>query len=115
MTISAPTKLDVPACDDYVARFRACVQSMGERDRLAHEGALLQQMATWAAAKADPKLAGSLADECAAAAAAARATTRVIGCVWREGDKKTPEIPAGGKPKPRGDRTPERDLLDPFE
>lgn len=112
--VTLETKLEVEACDDYVTRYRACLEAVPSRVQGAHEQALLAQLTAWAIAKDDAKLAGALPGECAAAATAARASTRVLGCVWREGDSSTPEIPKGGKGKPRGDRVP-RDLKDPFE
>lgn len=114
--VEAPTleaKIEVAACDDYVGRYRACLDRMPEADKTSHTAAVREQMAAWLAARADPKLAAALAEECAAAAVAARAATRVYGCVWREGDSPTPERPKGGKPlsPPRG---VERELLEPF-
>lgn len=102
--VTLDSKTGVAACDDYVARYRACLEKVPEREKLSHEAALLAQLKTWSAAKDDPKLAPALTDECTAAAEAARATTRVVGCVWREGDSPEPEIPQGGKvrPQPRG-------------
>ena len=103
--------IGVAACDDYVTRYRACIErNLWEGDRAAHMGALIAQATAWTAAKADPKLAPALAGECAAALVAARAATRVFGCVWRDGDSPEPERPKGGKP-----RGVERGLDDPFE
>lgn len=102
--VTLDSKVGVAACDDYVARYRACLDKVPEREKQSNTTALLSQLKTWAAAKADPKREPALADECAAAAEAARASTRVLGCVWREGDTETPEQPKGGKtrPQPRG-------------
>ncbi|MFZ6178377.1 hypothetical protein [Nannocystis pusilla] len=98
---AADGKIDVAACDAYAERYRACIaDKVPGRDRDAHSRALQAQLATWLAAKADPKLAPALDGECAAAAAAARATTRVFGCVWRDSDTPEPEAPKPGKLKP---------------
>lgn len=103
--VTLETKVGVAACDDFVARYRACIdEKVPEREKRSHTAALLAQLTTWSQAQGDSKLAPALADECASAAAAARASTRVLGCVWREGDSPTPEVPKGGKsrPQPRG-------------
>jgi len=114
----AEAKLGVEACDDYADRYRACIaEKVPTIERDGHTRALAAQLAAWVAAKADPKLAPALDGECAAAAEAARATTRVFGCVWRDGDKPEPEAPKPGKLKPEVQHTPrglalDRDLLD---
>jgi hypothetical protein len=110
--VTLDSKVGVAACDDYVARYRACLEKVLARERESHTTALLGQLRTWVAAQADPKRAPALEGECTAAAEAARASTRVFGCVWREGDSETPEAPKGGKdrPQPRG-RVP----IDPLE
>jgi hypothetical protein len=96
--VTLDSKVGVAACDDYVARYRACLdEKVAEGEKRSHTTALLNQLKTWSAAKDDPKLAPALADECTAAAEAARAATRVLGCVWREGDTPEPEQPKGGK------------------
>ncbi|MCY0992732.1 hypothetical protein OV203_36670 [Nannocystis sp. ILAH1] len=98
---AADGKIDVAACDAYAERYRACIaDKVPSHDRDAHTRALQAQLALWLAAKADPKLTSALDDECAAAAEAARATTRVFGCVWRESDTPEPESPKPGKVKP---------------
>ena len=98
---AADGKIDVAACDAYAERYRACIaDKVPGRDRDAHTRALQAQLATWLAARADPKLAPALDGECVAAAAAARATTRVFGCVWRDDDTPEPEAPTPGELKP---------------
>jgi hypothetical protein len=102
--VTLDSKVGVAACDDYVARYRACLEKVQASEKQTHTTALMNQLRTWAAAKADPKREPALEGECTAAAEAARASTRVFGCVWREGDSETPEKPKGGKdrPQPRG-------------
>lgn len=94
-------EVGVAACDAYADRYRTCIAervAAGEQDR--HRQVLQAQLASWLAAKADPELAPALDEECAAAAVAARASTRALGCVWREGDAAKPEPPKGGRLKP---------------
>lgn len=115
--VDADTKLGIAACDGYADRYRACIaEKVPEAERNSHTRALTAQLTTWVAAKADAKLAPALDGECAAAAEAARATTRVFGCVWRDGDKPEPEAPKPGKLKPEVQYTGrppiDRDLLD---
>ena len=98
---AADGKIDVAACDAYAERYRICIaDKVPGRDRDAHARALQAQLATWLAAKADARLASALDGECAAATEAARASTRVFGCVWRDGDTPEPESPKPGKVKP---------------
>ncbi|PCC67982.1 hypothetical protein SAMN02745121_04675 [Nannocystis exedens] len=97
----ADGKTGVAACDAYAERYRACIaDKVPSRDRDAHTRALEAQLATWLAAKADPRREPALDGECAAATEAARATTRVFGCVWRDGDAPEPEAPRPGKVQP---------------
>jgi hypothetical protein len=99
--VTLDSKVGVAACDDYVARYRACLEKVMASEQQTHTTALLNQLRTWVAAKADPKREPALAEECTAAAEAARASTRVVGCVWRDGDSDTPEAPKGGKDRPQ--------------
>ncbi|WAS97104.1 hypothetical protein [Nannocystis punicea] len=114
----ADGKIGIPACDAYAERYRACIaDKVPQRDRDAHTRVLTAQLATWQAARADATLAPALDGECAAAAEAARATTRVFGCVWRDDDTPEPEAPKPGKVQPEVISTPrglapERDMLD---
>ncbi|MDC0666825.1 hypothetical protein [Nannocystis radixulma] len=123
--VAADAKIEVEACDAYADRYRACIaDKVPSVERDSHTRVLKAQLATWLAAKADPKLAPALDGECAAAAEAARAATRVFGCVWRDGDKPEPEAPKPGKLKPelvpterglaleRAGLSPDSDLLD---
>ncbi|MBZ5715309.1 hypothetical protein [Nannocystis pusilla] len=116
--VAADAKIDVEACDAYADRYRACIaDKVPSVERDSHTRVLKAQLATWLVAKADPKLAPALDGECAAAAEAARAATRVFGCVWRDGDEPEPEAPKPGKLKPEVVPTsrgviPDRDLLD---
>jgi hypothetical protein len=100
-TVAADEAFGIPSCDAYAERYRACIADrLAPVEREAHTRALQAQVATWRVAKADPKLAPALDSECAAAAEAARATTRVFGCVWREDDAAEPEQPKPGRLKP---------------
>ena len=101
-TVTLETKVGVAACDDFAARYRACLEKVPDVERDTHEQVAVAQLQAWTRAKVDPKLAPALAGECEAAAVAARAMTRVFGCVWREGDRPEPEAPKGGKAKSRG-------------
>lgn len=99
--VAADETIGIPTCDAYADRYRACIADrLPPGDRDAHARALGAQVATWLVAKADPKLAPALDSECAAAVEAARATTRVFGCVWREDDAPAPDRPKPGKLKP---------------
>lgn len=108
--VTLDSAVGVAACDDYVARYRACLEKAPVSEKRTHTTALLNQLRTWVAAKGDPKREPALVDECTAAAEAARASTRVVGCVWRDGDSA--EAPKGGKerPQPRG-----RGSVDPLD
>ncbi|MDC0715947.1 hypothetical protein [Nannocystis bainbridge] len=106
----------VPACDAYADRYRTCIADKLPADsREAHARVLKAQMAAWLAAGADAKLTPALDGECTAAAVAARASTRVFGCVWRDGDAPEPELPRAGKVQPEVVHTSRRidpDLID---
>lgn len=112
--IAAEVKVGVEACDAYADRYRACIaEQVPAIEKERHTGVLAAQLGTWLAAAADPKLAPGLGGECAAAAEAARASTRILGCVWREGDTSAPEPVKGGTLKPEV-RTSPRGMEDPF-
>lgn len=67
--------IGVAVCDAYVATYRRCVEDViPEEDRAAHREVLAAQRLAWARAKSDPSLASGLADACAAAKVAARAS-----------------------------------------
>lgn len=67
--------IGVAVCDAYVSTYRRCVEDViPAEDRAAHREVLAAQRLAWARARSDPSLAGGLADACAAAKVAARAS-----------------------------------------
>lgn len=71
--VSGP--IGVAVCDAYVSTYRRCVEDViPAEDRAAHREVLAAQRLAWARARSDPSLAGGLADACAAAKVAARAS-----------------------------------------
>lgn len=62
--------IGVEACDDYLNAYAGCVAGLREDDRAAHLEVIAQQRAAWIVARADTKLATTLADTCAASRAA---------------------------------------------
>ena len=112
--VAAEVKVGVEACDGYADRYRACIaEQVPAIEKERHSGVLAAQLKTWLAAAADPKLAPGLGGECAAAAEAARASTRILGCVWHEGDTSAPERVKGGTLKPEVRSSP-RGMEAPF-
>lgn len=64
--------IGVAACDEHVAGYRRCVETLPAADRSAHAAVIEGQRLAWARAKADPALVGELARACAAATTAAK-------------------------------------------
>lgn len=78
--VVADGPIDVAACDRYVENYRRCIAAMPERERAAHTSVVEGQRVAWAQAQRDAALAGGLAEECAAASAAAQVA--LPRCRW---------------------------------
>jgi hypothetical protein len=78
---SAEAGLGVKECDDYVARYRECISSKVPGPvRAAMTAALDQSQAHWRAAAPTPEGRAGLAQACARALDAARASLQAYGC-----------------------------------
>lgn len=64
--------LGVAACDEYIAAYRKCIDTLAIDARASHTTVVDGQRAAWGKAKADAKVASTLPDACTAARAAAK-------------------------------------------
>ncbi len=66
--------IGVKECDDYIAKYSACLSKMAPEAKTAMEGAFKQTKDAWKQAAATPEGKAGLANACKAAADAIKAT-----------------------------------------
>ncbi len=81
-TLRYDDAVGVDACDDYVAKYRRCTESMPAATRPTVLSDLSRQAGAWRAAAEDPERAPMVATECEAAATGAMQETQPLGCDW---------------------------------
>jgi succinate dehydrogenase/fumarate reductase-like Fe-S protein len=80
-TAGSGDKIGVPECDDYLAKYEACVSSkVPEAARAQYESTLAQTRKSWRDLAANPQTKASLAQACKTATESARQTMKSIGC-----------------------------------
>ncbi len=80
---SGTPEFGVKECDDYIAKYSACVSAKApEASRAAMAQALDQSKAAWKAAASTPEGRQSLATMCTQALTAAKTSMQVYGCEW---------------------------------
>jgi hypothetical protein len=84
-TAAAPSadKIGVPECDDYIAKYEACINSkVPENLRATYKGAFDSARKAWRDAAATPQGKAGLATACKAAHDQAKTTLGSFGCSW---------------------------------
>src|SRR6266851_2936704 len=82
-TTEAGEKIGVPECDDFIAKYDACVSSkVPEAARAQYKNAVAQWRASWKKLADNPQTKGSLAAACKQAAAQQEAALKTYGCTW---------------------------------
>lgn len=82
-TAPSGDKIGVPECDDFIAKYDACVSSkVPEMARAQYQGAIKQWRDSWKKLAADPATKGSLAAACKQARDQQEAALKSYGCTW---------------------------------
>ncbi len=80
---STGEKIGVPECDDFIAKYDACVSSkVPEAARAQYKSAVDQWRSSWKKLADNPATKGSLAAACKQAAAQQEAALKSYGCTW---------------------------------
>lgn len=82
-TASSGEKIGVPECDDFIAKYDACVSSkVPEAARAPYKSAIDQWRTSWKKLAENPATKGTLAAACKQAAATQEAALKSYGCTW---------------------------------
>ena len=82
-TASSGDKIGVPECDDYIAKYEACIRSkVPETARASAESSLKMARENWKKAAENAQSRGTLAAACKQASDAAAASMKAYGCSW---------------------------------
>jgi len=81
--VSAGEKIGVPECDDFIAKYDACVSSkVPEAARAQYKSAVAEWRKPWKKLADNPATKGSLAAACKQAAEQQAAALKTYGCSW---------------------------------
>ncbi len=81
--VPSADKLGVPECDEYIAKYEACINSkVPEAMRATYKSAFDASRKAWRDAAATPQGRTGLAAACKAAHDNAKATLGSFGCTW---------------------------------
>jgi len=82
-TASTGDKIGVPECDDFIAKYDACVSAkVPEIARAQFQGAVKQWKDSWKKLAENPATKGSLAAACKQAKEQQEAALKTYGCTW---------------------------------
>lgn len=82
-TSTTGEKIGVPECDDFIAKYDACVSSkVPEAQRAQYKSAVDQWRASWKKLAENPATKGTLAAACKLAATQQEAALKSYGCSW---------------------------------
>jgi hypothetical protein len=82
-TAPAGDKIGVPECDDFIAKYEACVSGkVPEAVRAQFQSMLKTWRESWKKIADDPNTRGTLAKACKDAAAQQEAALKPYGCSW---------------------------------
>ncbi|MCA1818065.1 MAG: hypothetical protein LC746_17035 [Acidobacteria bacterium] len=80
-TTASADKVGVPECDDYLAKYNACVTSkVPAAARAQYESTLAQTRKSWRDLAANPQTKAGLAQACKTATESARQSLKSFGC-----------------------------------
>lgn len=82
-TAPAGEKIGVPECDDFIAKYEACVSSkVPEVARASFETAVKQWRQSWKQLAENPQTKGTLVEACKQAKAQQETALKPYGCAW---------------------------------
>jgi hypothetical protein len=82
-TAGAGDKIGVPECDDYIAKYEACIAAKVPAEiRARSEASLAQMRKSWRDLAANPQTRAGLAQACKTATDTARESMKPMGCVF---------------------------------
>ena len=82
-TTTAGEKIGVPECDDFIAKYDACVSSkVPEQARAQYKSAVAQWRSSWKKLAENPATKGTLAAACKQAAEQQETALKQYGCAW---------------------------------
>jgi hypothetical protein len=82
-TASSGEKIGIPECDDFIAKYDACVSSkVPEAQQAQLKSAVDQWRASWKKLAANPATKGTLAAACKQASEQQAAALKSYGCTW---------------------------------
>jgi hypothetical protein len=82
-TTTAGEKIGVPECDDFIAKYDACVSSkVPEQARAQYKSAVAQWRSSWKKLAENPSTKGTLAAACKQAAEQQATALKQYGCAW---------------------------------
>jgi hypothetical protein len=82
-TTSAGDKIGVPECDDFIAKYEACVSGkVPEMARPQFQSAVKQWKDSWKKLAENPQTKGTLAAACKQASEQQAAALKTYGCAW---------------------------------
>lgn len=82
-TTASAEKVGVPECDDYIAKYEACVSGkVPEAARAQYKTSIDQMRKSWQTLAANPQTKASLAAACKTAADQARVSMKSFGCAF---------------------------------
>ena len=80
---SSDDKIGVPECDDFIAKYDACVSNkVPEIARASFQSAMKQWRESWKKMADDPATRGNLAAACKEARERQEAALKSYGCTW---------------------------------
>jgi hypothetical protein len=82
-TASSGEKIGIPECDDFIAKYDACVSSkVPEAQQAQLKSAVDQWRSSWKKLASNPATKGTLAAACKQAAEQQEAALKSYGCTW---------------------------------
>lgn len=80
---STGDKIGIPECDDFLAKYEACVTGkVPEQARAAYQAGLKQWRDSWKQMAANPQTKGTLAAACKSAREQQETALKSYGCTW---------------------------------
>ncbi len=80
---STGDKIGVPECDDFIAKYEACVSGkVPEMARAQYQSAIKQWKDSWKKLAENPQTKGTLAAACKQAREQQEAALKTYGCTW---------------------------------
>jgi hypothetical protein len=78
----AQDKVGIAACDDFLAKYEACLAKMPSASQQATKDSIQQMRAAWKAGAADANSRSALESACKSSADSMKQATASYGCSW---------------------------------